>query len=101
MLYNVAFCFRVALTPGFNSFLSSENDMNVLVRGVRFCMRVGRTECVKGVLEPKADPTDEKDWFYMGDVDPDRVRIQSLFFLKPDADAPIPTTSLCRLRTRR
>ena len=47
--------------------------MNVLVRGVRFSMRIGRTTRVKGVLEPKADSADKKDLFYMGDADPDRV----------------------------
>lgn len=48
--------------------------MNVLIRGVRFAMRIGRAECAKGVFEPKADSTDTKDFFYMGDADPDRVR---------------------------
>ncbi len=51
--------------------------MNVLVRGVRFSMRIGRTERVKGVLEPMADSADKEDFFYMGDADPDRVRTQS------------------------
>ena len=55
--------------------------MNVLIRGVRFAMRIGRAECAKGVLEPKADSTDTKDIFYMGDADPDRVRTISLPFL--------------------
>ena len=48
--------------------------MNVLIRGVRLAMRVGRAECVKGVFEPKADSVDTKDFFYLGDADPDRVR---------------------------
>jgi choline dehydrogenase len=56
------------------SFFASENDMNILIRGVRFSMRVGRTDCVKNILEPKAESTDTKDFFYMGDADPDRVR---------------------------
>ena len=47
--------------------------MNVLVRGVRFSMRIGRANCVKNIVEPKADSTDTKDFFYMGDADPDRV----------------------------
>ena len=51
--------------------------MNILIRGVRFSMRIGRTNCVKNVLEPKADSTDTKDFFYLGDADPDRVRIKS------------------------
>ena len=48
--------------------------MNVLVRGVRFSMRVGRAENAKNVFEPNADSIDTKDLFYMGDADPDRVR---------------------------
>jgi len=54
--------------------------MNVLIRGVRFAMRTGRAECAKGVFEPKADSEDTKDFFYMGDADPDRVRTISLPF---------------------
>lgn len=65
--------FRFVLTSDLNSFFSSENDMNVLVRGVRFTMRISRTERVKGILEPKADSADKKDYFYMSDADPDRV----------------------------
>jgi choline dehydrogenase len=49
--------------------------MNVLIRGVRFSMRIGRANCVKGVLEPKADSTDTNDLFYAGDADPDRVEL--------------------------
>lgn len=48
--------------------------MNVLIRGVRIAMRIGRTECTKGVFEPKADSEDNKEFFYLGDADPDRVR---------------------------
>ena len=57
------------------SFFASENDMNVLARGVRFSMRIGRANCVKNVLEPKTDSTDTKDFFYMGDADPDRASL--------------------------
>ena len=66
------------LTSAACSFFASENDMNVLIRDVRFAMRIGRAECAKGVFEPKADSTDTKDFFYMGDADPDRVRTISL-----------------------
>ncbi|KAN0142076.1 GMC oxidoreductase [Lactarius tabidus] len=55
------------------NFFSSENDMNVLVRGVRFTMRISRTERVKGILEPKANSADKNDFFYMSDADPDRI----------------------------
>jgi hypothetical protein len=62
------------LTFGPRSFFASENDMNLLVRGVRFSMRVGRAQCAKNAFEPNADSTDTKDFFYMCDADPDRVR---------------------------
>jgi hypothetical protein len=55
--------------------------MNVLIRGVRFSMRIGRANCVKGILEPKTDSTDTKDLFYMGDADPDRVHCQPVRFV--------------------
>ena len=80
------------------SFLASDNDMNLLVRGVRLTMRVAHAECAKGVFEPKTDSTDTKDFFYMGDADPDRVRTISLpppFLFLPALTCPP------RSRTRR
>lgn len=59
--------------------------MNVLVRGVRFSMRIGRAGCAKNVFEPKADSADTEDFFYMGDADPDRVRRNQLPSLTPPA----------------
>ncbi len=75
------------------SFFASDNDMNVLIRGVRFSMRVGRAESVKGVFEPKADSEDTKDLFYMGDADPDRVRTISRL---PPTLLPPSLSLLCR-----
>ena len=66
------------LTFAPRSYLASDNDMNLLVRGVRLIMRIAHTECAKGIFEPKADSTDTNDTFYMGDADPDRVRTISL-----------------------
>jgi hypothetical protein len=88
------------------SFFASENDMNVLVRGVRFSMRVGRANSAKNVFEPKADSIDTKDFFYMGDADPDRVRAisppLSPTLFAPIADTDLPTTTwCCRSQTRR
>jgi hypothetical protein len=75
------------------SFFASENDMNVLVRGVRFSMRVGRADNAKNVFEPKADSIDTKDFFYMGDADPDRVRtISSPLHLTPNLSALVVET---------
>jgi len=80
------------------NFFSSENDMNVLVRGVRFSMRIGRTERVKGVLEPKADSADKKDFFYMGDADPDRITDEEIKeFIRGHCSAAFHPTSTARI----
>ncbi|KAH9017381.1 GMC oxidoreductase [Lactarius pseudohatsudake] len=80
------------------NFFSSENDMNTLVRGVRFSMRIGRTESVKGVLEPKADSADKKDYFYMGDADPDRITDEEIKeFIRSHCSAAFHPTSTARI----
>jgi choline dehydrogenase len=80
------------------NFFSSENDMNVLVRGVRFSMRIGRTERVKGVLEPRADSADKKDFFYMGDADPDRITDEEIKeFIRSHCSAAFHPTSTARI----
>ena len=82
------------------SFFASENDMNALIRGVRFAMRIGRAQCAKGVFEPRADSTDTKDFFYMGDADPDRVCTNQSPFIA-DADLSATACCCCRSQTRR
>jgi len=80
------------------NFFSSENDMNVLVRGVRFSMRIGRTERVKGILAPKADSADKKDFFYMGDADPDRITDEEIKeFIRSHCSAAFHPTSTARI----
>ncbi len=77
------FAWRTLILLALCSFFASENDMNALIRGVRFAMRIGRAECAKGVFEPKGDSTDTKGIFYMGDADPDRVRLIYLLLISP------------------
>ncbi|KAH9003786.1 GMC oxidoreductase [Lactarius hatsudake] len=80
------------------NFFSSENDMNTLVRGVRFSMRIGRTESVKGVLGPKADSADKEDFFYMGDADPDRITDEEIKeFIRSHCSAAFHPTSTARI----
>ncbi|KAH9958741.1 GMC oxidoreductase [Russula dissimulans] len=80
------------------NFFASENDMNVLIRGVRFSMRIGRADCVKDILEPKADSTDTKDFFYMGDADPDRVTDEEIKeFIRSHCSAAFHPTSTARI----
>ncbi|KAI0290299.1 GMC oxidoreductase [Russula brevipes] len=80
------------------NFFASENDMNILVRGVRFSMRVGRTDCVKNILEPKAESTDTKDFFYMGDADPDRITDEEIKeYIRGHCSAAFHPTSTARI----
>ncbi|KAF8258550.1 GMC oxidoreductase [Lactarius quietus] len=80
------------------NFFSSENDMNVLVRGVRFTMRIGRAERVKGALQPKADSADKKDFFYMGDADPDRITDEEIKeYIRSHCSAAFHPTSTARI----
>ncbi|KAH8082420.1 GMC oxidoreductase [Cristinia sonorae] len=53
------------------NFLESESDVNVILRGVRFVMRLVRTEPLKSALDLRPGNTDENDYFWFGDLDPD------------------------------
>ncbi|KAF8487360.1 GMC oxidoreductase [Russula ochroleuca] len=80
------------------NFFASENDMNVLVRGVRFSMRVGRANSAKNVFEPKADSIDTKDFFYMGDADPDRITDEEIKeYIRGHCSAAFHPTSTARI----
>ncbi len=56
------------------SYYASENDLNVVARGVRFLLRLARTEPLASLLDLKAHATDTGDFFWPGDADPDQVR---------------------------
>ncbi|KAH9968390.1 GMC oxidoreductase [Russula compacta] len=80
------------------NFFASENDMNVLIRGVRFSMRIGRTNRVKNILEPKADSTDASDFFHMGDADPDQITDEEIKeFIRAHCTAAFHPTSTARI----
>ena len=52
----------------------SENDYNVAIKGLRFALRLARTESMKDVVDIKSHSTDQNDLFWPGDADPDQVR---------------------------
>ncbi|KAI0052433.1 GMC oxidoreductase [Auriscalpium vulgare] len=60
-------------------FLTVENDLNILVKGVRFALQLAHTPAVKGIVEPKKELADKTHYFWPGDADPDTVRRLSPF----------------------
>jgi choline dehydrogenase len=69
------------------NYLSNPNDLKILIRGVRLCMRIGHTEALKSMLDLKADPIDKKDHFWSGDVDPYKVTDEEIIdFVKNGAE---------------
>ncbi|KAI0268887.1 GMC oxidoreductase [Gloeopeniophorella convolvens] len=73
----------------------SENDYNVVLKGLRFVLRLGRTERMKGVLDLKPHSTDQSDLFWPGDADPDQITDDELRAYIRDHALPIfhPTSS--------
>ncbi|KAI0063347.1 GMC oxidoreductase [Artomyces pyxidatus] len=80
------------------NFFAVENDMNVLVRGVRFALHLGRTERAKGILEPKKHSTDQSDFFWPGDADPDLITDEEIKqFIRSHCSAAFHPTSTARI----
>ncbi|KAF7791371.1 hypothetical protein EIP86_002385 [Pleurotus ostreatoroseus] len=55
------------------NYYASENDLNVVARGVRFLLRLARTEPLASMLDLKPHSTDTNDFFWPGDADPDKI----------------------------
>ncbi|KAI0045893.1 GMC oxidoreductase [Auriscalpium vulgare] len=51
----------------------SENDWRVVALGMRFILRLVRTERMKGILDLKPHATDQSNIFWPGDADPDQI----------------------------
>ncbi|KAI0270491.1 GMC oxidoreductase [Gloeopeniophorella convolvens] len=80
------------------NYFADDNDMAVLVRGVRFAQRLGRSRAFAGVLEPRADSTDPKDLFYMGDADPARITDEEIKdYIRAHCSAAFHPTSTARI----
>ena len=56
-----------------NSYLSSESDINLLIRGIRLIIKLAHTEPLKSQLEFRYGNTNKKDYLWLCDQDPDTV----------------------------
>lgn len=55
------------------SHFASENDLNVVLRGVRLLLKLARTEPVSSALNLSDQTKALEDIFWPGDADPDKV----------------------------
>ena len=61
------------------SYLTSESDVNLLVRGVRLILKIAHSEPLKSQLEFRFGPSerivdeDPSNYFWLCDQDPDKV----------------------------
>ena len=56
-----------------NSYLSSESDINILIRGVRLILKMAHSEPLNSQLEFRYGNTNKEDYFWLCDQDPDTV----------------------------
>ena len=93
----VALCtsFELELIITIYSYLSTESDMNVMLKALRLVLRIGRAEPLRSKLlleklprkSEKATPGSEGDFFWPGDADPDAVTDDDLkAFLKENCE---------------
>ena len=57
-----------------NSYLCSESDINLLIRGVRLIIKLAHTEPLKSKLEFRYGNANKVDYFWLCDQDPETVR---------------------------
>ncbi|KZT35292.1 alcohol oxidase [Sistotremastrum suecicum HHB10207 ss-3] len=55
------------------NYFAHQNDINVLIKGVRLCLRIARSRPLFNRLNLRSDNTDKDDVFWLGDADPDKV----------------------------
>ncbi|KIM91603.1 GMC oxidoreductase [Piloderma croceum F 1598] len=69
------------------NYLSHLNDLKILIHANRLCMRIGHAKALESMLDLKAKPTDKKDYFWSGDVDPDTVTDEEIAdFIRDNAE---------------
>jgi choline dehydrogenase len=69
------------------NYLSHPNDLKILIRASRLCMRTGHAKALESMLDLKANPTDKKDYFWSGDVNPDTVTDEEIAdFIRDNAE---------------
>ncbi|KAI0045900.1 GMC oxidoreductase [Auriscalpium vulgare] len=52
---------------------ASDNDWEVVARGMRFILKLARSERLKGIVDLQPHSTDQTDFFWPGDADPDQI----------------------------
>ena len=63
------------------NYLSDPNDLQILLRAQRLCMRIAHAKALQSMLDLKPNPTNKNDPFWTGDVDPDKVTDEELIEL--------------------
>lgn len=58
--------------------------MKVLVKGVRLCLRVARSQPLLSRLNLRSDNTDKDDVFWLGDSEPDKGMLGPTLFWVSD-----------------
>ena len=61
------------LTHHATRYLSSESDINLLIRGVRLILKIAYSEPLKSQLEFHYGNTDKKDYFWLCDQEENKV----------------------------
>jgi choline dehydrogenase len=70
------------------NYLSNPNDLKKLVRGVRLSMNIVHSKAFGPMVDLKANPTDKKDYYWGGDVDPDTITDEEVAaFVKKEAES--------------
>jgi choline dehydrogenase len=60
------------------NYLSNPNDVKILLRGARLCLRIGRAKAMESMLNLKSHSTDKTTAFWPGDADPDKLTDEEL-----------------------
>jgi choline dehydrogenase len=60
------------------NYLSNPNDLQILIRAHRLCMRIGHAKALESMLDLKPNSANKKDHFWSGDVDPAEVTDEEL-----------------------
>ncbi|GBE80631.1 Pyranose dehydrogenase 1 [Sparassis crispa] len=55
------------------NYFDSESDMNVVIRGTRFLLRMAHTEPLASALDLRPESQDKSSFFWPGDADPEKV----------------------------
>ena len=56
-----------------NSYLSSDNDINILIRGVRLILKIAHSEPLNSQLKFRYGNTNKEDYFWLCDRDSETV----------------------------